>query len=370
MKKSYKLSDELIPGDKLSENIYRRRKILYSDIKNFSAQSSTNNDGGSCAENIITKVLGGGNLNHLNRNYAHFDVAVIDEIEGVVKEDEIISVKCSYNYKSIADILKNTKAIKLDSIFPYVLAAIKNFTHISDRTNFSSKNLIEIGTSISKKYKNVDFEKVINVTLYYLIFKNNKNELDNYSSDIKNMLDGEINLTYGTYINYETASKKEIDNLDSPISIATVHIDNKNIGNDITCIINKTNSIPLKTYWNEIIKIWSDKKYYLRTSKGQYLTYGDIENLFKLDKSGFPIQINVSTGSYSIEAVNSTEEEKIKDVKAVNRGRISKLKTASKLNDADFGKYNNEIIKTFNDMIDDLEENPSKILKYQEFIKK
>lgn len=371
MEKIYKLSDDVITGDKLSENIYIGRKILYSDIKNFSAQSANNNDSGSYAENIITTIFGGGNLNHLSKNYAHFDVAIVDEIEGIVKEDEIISVKCSYNFKNVRNILQNTKAIKLNSVFPYLLSAISDFSFISDRSNFSSNNLINIGTSICKNYKKVNFEKVINVTLYYLIFKNNVKEIDNYTSDINNMLGGEINLKYGTYIDYETKVKKEIDLLDSPISIATVHIDNTNLDSDeITCVINKTNTIELRNYWYGLIKIWSDEEYYLKPSDNQYLKYGEIKNLFNLEKDGFPIQISVSIGSYSIEKVNVSDEERIKGIKDINRGRVSKLKTASKLNDADFGKYNNEIVKTFNQIIDDLIKNPSKILKYQEFIKK
>jgi hypothetical protein len=368
MKKSYKLSDVVIPGDKISENIYRRRKVLYYDIKNFSGVSSKANDG-TYAENIIRIVFGGGNLNHLNRNYAHFDVAIDDGIDGFVKDDEIISIKSTYNYKSIPNILKNTEAIKLNSVFSYVLGAISNFTFVNDRNNFSTKNLIDVGIEISKKYKNVDFKKVINVTLYYLIFKNNRNELDNYSSDINSILSKKEDLIYGTYIDYNLKVEKEVDKLDSPISIGTVHIDNKNL-DDITCVINKTNTIPLKNYWYDLVKIWSDKKYYLKPIKSQYLTYEDISKLFNLNKNYFPIQINISIGSYTVADINDSEEDKLKNNKERNRNRISKLKTAAKLNDADFGKYNNEIVKTFNDMIDDLEENPSKILKYQEFIKK
>lgn len=368
MKKSYKLSDEVISGDKLSENIYKGRKSLLDNIKSFSGAKA--NDG-SYAENIITTAFGGGNLNHLNRNYAHFDVAIVDGIEGIVEDDEIISVKCTHSYKSIANILKNTEAIKLNSVFSYMLGAISDFTFINDRTNFSSKNLIEIGIEICKKYKDVDFEKVINSTLYYLIFKNTKSELDNYKSDINKILSYEYNLTYGTYTEYELDVKKEVDNLDSPISIGTAHID-QNSSDEITCVINKTKSIPLSTYWYDLTKIWSDKKYYLKPLKSQYLTYEDISRLFKLDKYGFPIQITISTGSYvgNREIIDETEEDRVKNIKDINRGKILKLKTASRLNDTDFGKYNNEIVKTFNQMIDDLVENPSKILKYQEFIKK
>lgn len=371
MKKSYKLSDPLIPGDQISENIYRRRKLLYHNIKNFSGISSKSNDG-TYAENIISIIFGGGNLNHLNRNYAHFDIAIIDGIEDVVKDDEIISVKCTHDYKSVPNILKNTEAIKLNSVFSYILGAISHFKFINDRSNFSSKNLIEIGINIYKKYKDVDFTKVVNATLYYLIFKNNKIELDNYTDDINKILKGEDDLKYGTYIDYDIKVKKEIDNLDSPVSIGTAHIDNKSRDtDDVICVINKTNSISLKTYWYDLLKIWSDEKYYLKPVKSQYLTYGDISKLFKLDEYGFPIQINISTGSYVDKNIeDGSEEDRIKNIKDINRNRISKLKIASKFNDADFGKYDNEIIKTFNYMIDDLEDNPSKILKYQEFIKK
>jgi len=373
MKKNYKLSDPLIPGDKISEYIYRRRKLLYANIKNLAGVSSKANNG-TFAENIITTIFGGGNLNHLSRNYAHFDVAVVDGVEGIIENDEIISVKCTHDYKSVPNILKNTEAIKLNSVFSYVLVAISNFKFISDRTNFSSKNLIDAGIEICKKYKKVDFVKVINTTLYYLVFKNNKEELDNYTSDINKILSRKDDLTYGSYIDYNLKVKKEVDNLDYPISIGTVHIDNKSKEtDDVICVINKTKPIPLSTYWYALVDIWSGGKYYLKPTKSQYLTYTDISRLFKLDKLGFPIQVNIGTGSYNIDEEKNeyeNEEDRIKNIKGVNRSKIIKLRTASKLNDADFGKYNDDIINTFSYMIDDLEDDPSKILKYQEFIKK
>ena len=370
MEKNYKLSDPLIPGDKISENMSRRRKLLYYNIKNFSQVSAKANDG-TYAENIIRILFGGGNLNHLNRNYAHVDVAIIDPIEGVVEEDEIISIKCTYDYKTVPDILSNTEAIKLNSVFSYVLNAISDFKFIHNRKNFSSKVLIEVGIEICKQYKKVDFVKVINATLYYLIFKNNVDELENYKSDINKILSKKDDLKYGTYEYYNSNVKKEVDYLDSPISIGTVHIDNKSRDtDDVICVINKTKGIPLSKYWYNLIKIWSDEKYYLKPVKSQYLTYGHITKLFNLDKKGFPIQVKIGTGSYMIDKSDETDEDKIKNTKEKNRGKILKLKTASKLNDADFGKYNNDIVKTFNYMIEDLEDNPSKILKYQEFIKK
>ena len=368
MKKSYKLSDSIIPGDKLSENIYKRKKNLYYNIKNFANLSSSSNDG-TYAEDIIRIAFGGGDLNQINRNYAHFDVAITDEIEGVVKEDEIISIKSTADYKSIPNILKNTEAIKLNSVFSYILGAISNFNFLLDSKNFSSKKLINIGIEISKNYNDVDFEKIINVTLFYLIFHNDKNEINNYENDINKVSNNEIELTYGTYINYETKVKNEVDQLDSPISIGTVHINKSST--DLECIINKTNSIRLSTYWYELVKIWSEKKYHLKKEKSQYLIYGDIIKLFNLENSSFPIQIVINIGSYNPDIKdNLSNQDRFKDIKDVNKGKILKLKTASKLNDADFGKYNNEIVKTFNQMIDDLEENPSKILKYQEFINK
>ena len=106
MKKSYKLSDDVIAGDKLSENITKGKSYLYEIIKNF---SSSNDNNGFFAEEIIRVAFNAVNLNNLYRNHPTVDIGIIDPIEGIVEEREIISIKSSIKSKT------NTLAILKDS---------------------------------------------------------------------------------------------------------------------------------------------------------------------------------------------------------------------------------------------------------------
>ena len=370
MEKSYKLSDVVIPGDKLSENITKGKSYLYEIIKNF---SSSNDNNGFLAEEIIRVAFNTVNLNNLYRNHPTVDIGIIDAIEGIVEEREIISIKSSIKSKTNPlAILKDSKSIKIESLLAYIVYANSNF-ELSYQNKHFKLDLLRKGLDMCFVYgplfKEIDYKKMMNITLYYLIIKNDASQDSNYKNDIKSLMLGDDNLSNGNYEIYKNEVLKKLINLNSPISLGTINTVTSNDNpNDIICIFNKTNTIKLNRFWLRILDIWCTNKYFnVRNAKGiveKYLTGGDIKNLFGIENSEFPIQIKIGTGDYK------TEDISVDDIKYKSDDKLKRFQTFNKFIDSDFGRYNDKIVRTFNYMINDLREDPKRILKYQMFIKK
>ena len=334
MKKSYKLSDSIIPGDKISSNIADKREHLYNIIKSFSTSSENN---GFFAEEIMRMAFDAINLNNLYRNHPNVDIAIIDPIEGVVEEREIISIKSSKNSKSALAVLSEAKSVKIESLLAYIVYASSNFD-LSHQNKYFKLNLLKKGLDICYKRQEeinfsksdndevdeTDYKKIMNVTLYYLIIKNDISQKDNHINDINSLFDKNDNLSNGTYEFYKNEVLRKLINLNSPISLGTVYtIESKENPNDTICVFNKTKPMKLNIYWLKILDIWCTNKYFnvrsVEKKKSEetiseknstdeekkkpipsliekYLTGADIKKLFGLEDNNFPIQIEIGTG--------------------------------------------------------------------------
>lgn len=410
MKKSYKLSDDIITGDKISRNIINAKDHLYDIIKSFSTSSENN---GFFAEEIMRIAFDAINLNNLYRNHPNVDIAIIDPIEGIVEEREIISIKSSKNSKSALAVLNDAKSVKIESLLAYIVYANSNFD-LSYQNKYFKLDLLKKGldicykkqqelnlTKVDKEEVEVEsdtksdyeifYKKIMNVTLYYLIVNNNINQENNHISDIHSLFEKNDNLSNGTYEFYRKEVLKKLVNLNAPISLGAVYTtESKENPNDTICVFNKTNSMKLNIYWLKILDIWCTNKYFNvrsvdkeNTNKEEtiteatkkkkpetpsiiqkYLTGADIKKLFGLENGNFPIQIEIGTGDYKSEDL-SVHAKKYKDDEKIKRYQIF-----NKFVDTNFGIYNNKITRTFNYMINDLAKDPKRILKYQEFLKK
>lgn len=370
MKKHYKLSDDKIEGDILSTSINRRREKIYYNILNFNAQRINN---GVYAENILRLSLNAINLNHLSKNHPHVDIAVINEIPDIVEKNEIISVKSSISKVTTpGKVISDTKAIKLESMFSYILYANSNYELTYERSYFNSKNILN--DSIKKAYENgnKNYKEILNVVTYYSMFKNKEEfEKDFYndiniliatdSSVFKNKED--VNLKFGTYGQYRFAVLRRLSNLNSPISLGIIYLED--IEDDLTCVIRKTNTIKVNKYWERLVDIWINNDFF--EGKSKYLRLKDINILFGV--SGFPIEIKISIGDYKPDREDIPDSDKIERSKKRSDLRTKKLYVATQFKDASFGDKEEEVNSYFIDTIDTLEEDPNLITKFSNFLK-
>lgn len=363
----YKLNE--LSDNFLGRNIYRKRHKLLPNIIKFSKQEK--NDG-IHAENIVRLTLDAINLNHFHKNHPHVDLGVMVPIPGVTKRNEILSIKSSINYKSTANLLTDTKAIKIESLFSYLLFAYYNFDTEYIETINSPNKLLEIAIKEANLYSSyIDYKKIVQITIFYLMFNNIKNIENDFKSDIKNLINDE-NLKYGTYSYYDNKVNKELNKLNSPISLGVCYIDKKNKDDDnITCVIKKTYPIELNKYWNKLLDIWCTREYFGATNeKGgkvtKYLRYDDICDIYNIEYGDeFPIEIRIETGEYK----NLTNDNKTRIHKDETDKRVKKMYVATKFKDANFKDNDSKIIRTFNKMIDILEYQPNLVTKFDNFIK-
>lgn len=184
-------------------------------------------------------------------------------------------------------------------------------------------------------------------------------------------------LTHGDYKDYNTQVLEKLIALDTPVSLCTVYIKGKGT-DDITCVINKTKAIKLNYFWLQILKVWCDKGYFnAKNPDGKsitkYLNSSEVIEIFapsslegdKITTSdAFPIQIEIGIGSFKAKELN-VDQKKVK-----NDDMVDRYQTFSKYIDTDFKSYNKLVNRTMSKIIGDLEKDPSKILKYEEFRKK
>lgn len=366
--KKYKLSEEPISGDVISSNIFKRRGKIYWNIKNFNSQSQ--NDG-IFAENILRLALDGVNLNHLSKNHPHVDIAIINPIEGFAEAGEIISVKSSIKKNpTLKGLISDTKSIKLESMFSYILFANSNYELHYERDFFKPRKLLADGIKLIKDYENKDYKAVVNIATFYLMKKNKKEEFENFQTDIIRIGEGNYDLTYGRYsTNYRTAVLRRLVHLDAPISLGGLYV--KETANGLTCFIHKTNPIKLNKYWEKLVNIWLDEEFFEYDST-KYLNLDLVRELFNIKEDSFPIEIQISIGTYNPESEDHsqrTEREKIEIAKKRSDKRANKLYVATKFKDADFGDSDKDVNDFFLKSIDILEKEPSLIKKFNQFTK-
>lgn len=383
-----KLSNNLPEAkDQISYNILSKKNKIYDSIRNFYMQSQNN---GVYAENILRISLDGVNLNHLYKNHPHVDIAIppiAKVVDGITIPNEIISVKSSIaKNTTLAAVLRDTKSIKLESVFSYVVFASSNFELNYEKEFYGAKSLYSLGFGLIKKEskieevkyigENRDYKAVLNTTLYYLMYKNREGEKSNFIKDIikisNSKPDENYQLTYGTYYSYRIGVLRRISRLDAPISLGAVYL--KGEGSNITCYIHKTHPIPLGRYWEEIISIWltgkNDKSFFDFKSE-KYLDFGLVKKLYNIQGREFPIQIRISLDGFEpkkSDYSDKSEEEKVEARKKQAENRTSKLYAATKLQYADFKGKDKEINDFFIKSIDVLEKRPSLITTFNQFI--
>ena len=298
----YKLSDDLSEAkDSIEYNVLSKKNKIYDSIKNFYMQSQNN---GIYAENILRITLDGVNLNHLYKNHPHVDIAIPSTakiVEGVTQKNEIVSVKSSIaKNPTLSTVLTDTKSIKLESVFSYLVFASSNFQLNYEKEFYGAKALYNLAFGLIKKTSkspfveeigdNKDYKAVLNTTLYYLLMKNKEGEKDNFIKDIitiSNSASGSnYALTYGNYNSYRVGVLRKISYLDAPISLGAVYL--KSSDDDLTCYIHKTHPVPLKRYWEEIVSIWlkpndkSDKSFFDYSAE-KYLSFKHIKKLYNIE---------------------------------------------------------------------------------------
>ena len=295
----YKLSEDISKtNDTIGINVLSQKKRLYEVMKNFFMQSQNN---GVYAENILRIALDGVNLNHLFKNHPHVDIAIKRPIPGVTEKNEIISVKSSIaKNPTLARVLGDTKSIKLESVFSYVVFSSTNFKLDYEKEYLAAKALYNLGLKLIKQTgtlsddgseitgDNKDYKAVLNTTLYYLFYQNKEGQKENFINDVitisNSTADSNYKLTHGNYSSYRIGVLRRIATLDAPISLGAVYL--KNDDDDLTCYIHKTNSIPLSRYWEDIVSIWlkgKGEKSFFDFSSEKYLDYGLVKKLFKID---------------------------------------------------------------------------------------
>lgn len=366
----YNLSDGVKEGDELSYNIITNRKKIYYNIINFYNQKDNN---GIFAENILRLTLNGVNLNHLSKNHPHVDIAIVNPINGVTKEDEVISAKSSIGKKlTLAGVISNTKAIKLESMLSYVVFANSSFQVDYKKEFVNAKSLLSNAIKLIRETKNPDYLAVVNVCLYYILNIHEEFNKD-FESDIKLIgdehPDTDYNLKYGLYSFYKNEVERKIKSLKIPISLGCIYMDG--MGQDIRCVIKKTNAIDLSEYWFKLVNIWNRKGYFgVKVTK--YLSFADVKDLFDITTKDFPIEIKISVGEYKPSKADYSrlpEDEKALLGREMARKKTKELYVATKFKDADFGKQSDQVNNFFLDAINKLQRDPSLITKFTQFSK-
>lgn len=364
--KHYKLSDEVISGDIISSNIIRRKEKLYHNIKNFSSQKT--NDGIN-AENILRLVLDGVNLNHLSKNHPHVDIAIINPIEGFAQKNEIISVKSSIKSKpTLSNLISDTKSIKLESMFSYIVFANSNYELNYEKMFFSPKKLLVDSIRKLKQSKKKHFKEVVNLVAYYIMFKNQSDEQINFDKDLDSICNDSFDLIHGKYNYYRMQVLRRLVYLDNPISLGGVYLQRNE---ELTCVIKKTIPIKLNKYWEKLVDIWLDEDFF-ESEAVKYLTLPLVKDLFGISqRDDFPIEVSISFGDYVPSGEDFTglsDREKIEIAKKRAEKRTNKLYVATKFKDANFGENEEEVNKFFLKSIDMIEDNPKVIKKFSNFV--
>ena len=364
--KHYKLSDEVISGDIISSNIIRRKEKLYHNIKNFSSQKT--NDGIN-AENILRLVLDGVNLNHLSKNHPHVDIAIINPIEGFAQKNEIISVKSSIKAKpTLSNLISDTKSIKLESMFSYIVFANSNYELNYEKMFFSPKKLLVDSIRKLKQSKKKHFKEVVNLVAYYIMFKNQSDEQINFDKDLDSICNDSFDLIHGKYNYYRMQVLRRLVYLDNPISLGGVYLQRNE---ELTCVIKKTIPIKLNKYWEKLVDIWLDEDFF-ESEAVKYLTLPLVKDLFGISqRDDFPIEVSISFGDYAPSGEDFTglsDREKIEIAKKRAEKRTNKLYVATKFKDANFGENEEEVNKFFLKSIDMMEDNPKVIKKFSNFV--
>lgn len=337
-------------GKLLAKNILEKKHLMVGSIRKFAKQQI--NDG-IHSENIIRLLLDGVNLNHFHKNHPYVDIGIVpgQSIPGITVPEEIISIKSTIKFKNISQLLSWSKSIKIESLFSYLMFAFHGYDDYTD-SPFSPVSLLK---NVNTQLKDVnlsqeDYKIIINIVIYYIMFENNKNNINNLYEDINNIfINKEFNITFGNYIEYVNKIDSELEKLKTPISLGIVYI---NPDNENEVIFDKTNPIELIDFWHKVLDEWCDKKYF-GTEVVKYLKMDSLSKIFNLENEQFPIKISINASNYKYE---------------YSRNRVDRAYVSTKLKDADFQDKESEVLNMFSREIGILSKKPYLITKFNDFI--
>jgi len=376
-----KLTDKAddLHADPLLRHIMENKEKLFYNIKSY-AKSNVNN--GVFPENIVRIVFNGINLNHLYKNHPHVDIGITEYgIEGVTEKNEIISIKSSIREgATTSSILSDSKSVKIDSLFSYIMYAYYNFNQ-NYKLQFSPSKLlkdsIEFAMEADEKFDS--FMDLMTIVTYHCMFNNNTKGEQYVKDDTIRYIQDE-DLEFGSISEYKHKVDNKINKLNAPISIGICYIDNKSkegvYEGGYQCVIKKTNTILLYDYWYEVLSLWDEKGYFgAKNSKGKYvvkyLRFADIQKVFGIDKlKDFPIEIRIDTDDfkYSSDFSKMTDDEKEEHTKKMTDLRTRRVHLATKLKDANFGKKDPKIVAFLKATIDSLVDNPNQVKRFNAFL--
>lgn len=376
---TYNLNNQPNLQDPISVSIYKHRDKLYKNILRFRAQSQNN---GIFAEEIFRLCTDSINLNQLYKNHPHVDLAIVKEIPGVAEKNEIISVKSSIGKKpSLSAVLSDTKSVRLESSFSYILFADSNFELSYESGRIKLKQVLRDASKQISSSNNRDFKAMINLITYYCLKPNV--DIQQFNTDLDTICNSpkesyivddqdketrDYQLTYGSYNEYRIFVLRRIANLNAPISLGVLYTTEKD-GN-VSCIIKKTRAIKLNKYWEGLVDIWG-KEVFKDGQKTKYLNKSQIEKLFGIEEEDFPVEIKIDLMDYQPEVQQQpqlTDRQRVERARELSNLKSYKLYVANKYRDADFGNKESDVADFVLKSVDILEQDPDKILKFKKFI--
>jgi len=382
-----KLADDE-PKSDIEKSVYSKRfniKKNYdgflSDVKSKKGRNkelqlfkkSNRKNEGIFAENIIRNIFKGENLNHFTKNHPYVDIAVMEPVKGVTIENELISVKSTLEYRSIGHMLRDTKAIKFDSLITFLI-----YAYNLEKSDSQPFNISEIQFGLRKWLTENNLTQEQYVEVYYIILEGILSYSNNYSestiskfenkllSNIENYISGDLDID-----DIKENVIGEIKKLNSkyPVSLSVAFLGNDKYSNvnsqfgdiDPLNVLNvyKTKTLPLGDFFLSVMDKWSKSNYFgAKNDKGKYvtkyLTYSDVADVFDTTiKELFPTKIHID----------------LTDFEGKDKGNErQRLYVATQLKNGYFDEYEEEILNSFQKMIKELEKDPSQIKKYRDFL--
>jgi len=369
-----KVSD-LEPSNDIEKIIYDKRfnikknfDLLSNDVKSRKAYKSDDlellstrrKNEGIFAENIARIIFKGENLNHFTKNHPYVDIAVMDPMEGITKENELISIKSTLEVAtSVAKILTDTKAIKFESLLTYLIYSYNLYKNTSQPFSINElqkglKRYLGNRTVSQEQHKDIIYILIEHIIEYTKKFSNLP--LGDFEKsligDVEDYLKGITDISDTKYF-----VKEEMAKLYYPVSLAVVFIGPndkmKDVKSEDILNIYKTDSIPLGDFFFRVMKKWLEKGAFA-AKETKYLNFKDILEVYGAEKGTlFPTKIHID----------------FTDFGGKDRGNKRKrLYVATELKDGYFDEYEDEVLTTIHKIINDLEKDPSKVKKYKQFL--
>jgi hypothetical protein len=353
----------------LIRNIKDKKYKLKNTFDGFVSSAEAEGDEakinrGIYPEDLARVILNCINLNHFQKNHPYVDLGVVKPIEGVTQQNEVISIKSTVNFKSIKNLIADTKSIKFETLFSYLVFAYNNF--YSTKIQRSPKSILDgvlkdlilkKGYNFSKGGKDQTKTKgIIYIILGHLFtvsknyskdfYKNLYDDIDNYLKGDNKILDDEKKVVVNA-----------LSKINHPVSLGIVYFKPEKDIIPTVLHIEKTQGIPLNHFFMKVMDIWNKKGFFHPVGKSntfvvKYLKYDDLQTIFaKTDP--FEIKINVDFSDFKV---------------SYKPNRVLRMQTATEIKDVYLDKnHEEEILQFVNKMIKQLSHNPEYIDEYIDF---